>query len=250
MITKKLREEGTMLGVINSLGLGEEPDVKRIKDALQSLEDPNKTDLVAEVTAKSKQVLGQGGRPRIAIYDLGTKRSFINSLLNRGAEVVVLPRNMKAKEVLDDKVNAIVISNGPGDPKMNTGLLESVATLAFEGIPVMGICLGNQIVALAMGADTYKMKFGHRGLNHPVTVLDDGKLLITSQNHGYAVENDSLDGTGLEVTQVHANDKTVEAMRHSKLPIITTQYHPEASPGPRDADWIFDEFLRMVKAHA
>jgi len=249
-ITKKLREKGTMLGLIHSLAAGKELDPARIKDALQNLEDPNKTDLVAEVGVDRKQVLGQGGRPKVAIYDLGAKRSIIHSLLKRGAEIVILPRDAKPDEVLDQRIEGLVISNGPGDPKMNRNLIEAVATLAFENIPIMGICLGHQIVTLAMGGNTYKMKFGHRGLNHPVTIVKSGKLLITSQNHGYAVEKNSIDATGLQVAQIHANDKTIEALSHSRLPIITTQYHPEACPGPRDADGAFDRFLSLVKENA
>ncbi len=249
-LTKRLREKGTMLGLIYSLGQDEEPDKGKIDEALRSMDDPNKSDLVAEVAAKQKRTLGKGGRPRIAIYDLGIKRSTIRSLLERGAELTLLPRETKPEELLDDRIEGVLVSNGPGDPRNNKQLIQFVATLASEGIPLMGICLGHQVIALAMGCDSFKMKFGHRGVNHPVTSLADGRLVITSQNHGFAIEESSVSGTGLEVTRVHSNDKTIEGFRHSRSPIITTQYHPEAAPGPRDADSLFDEFLRLVKGNA
>lgn len=191
-LTKRLREKGTMLGLIYSLRHDEEPDQGKIKEALRLMDDPNKSDLVAEVASRQKRTIGKGGKPRIAIYDLGIKRSTINSLLKRGAELTIFPREAGPEELLDDRTEGILVSNGPGDPRFNKQLIQSVATLASERIPLMGICLGHQVVALSMGCESYKMKFGHRGVNHPVTLLADGRLIITSQNHSFAIDENSV----------------------------------------------------------
>jgi len=217
-------------------------DSEKACDMAKSMQmDPK---LVEKVTCKQPYEI-KGSGPRVAVMDFGVKRNIVNNLARRNVHVIVLPANTPYEAVRDYKPDAILLSNGPGDPEDAKNGIDVARKMAGQ-IPVFGICLGHQIIGLAMGAKTYKLKFGHRGANQPVIDLVDKKVYITSQNHGYAVDPQSIAGTGLDVTQVNANDGTVEAMRNDKMHIMSVQYHPEASPGPRDTNWFFDSLVKKV----
>jgi carbamoyl-phosphate synthase small subunit len=185
---------------------------------------------------------------RVTAFDFGAKWNILRLLVDHGCEVTVVPATTGAREILEGRPDGIFLSNGPGDPAGVVGVTDNIRDLLGRGIPLFGICLGHQMLALAAGARTFKMKFGHRGANQPVRDLATGKVEITSQNHGFAVDPDSLEGTGFEVSHVNLNDGTVEGLSHRDLPVFSVQYHPEASPGPRDASHLFDRFIRMMEA--
>lgn len=200
--------------------------------------------LVEKVTCKQPYEI-KGSGPRIVVMDFGIKRNIIRNLAKRNVNVIVVPANTTYDAIKDYKPDAILLSNGPGDPQdAKNGI--SVSKQMAGRIPVFGICLGHQIIGLAMGANTYKLKFGHRGANQPVIDLIEKKVYITSQNHGYAVDPVSVEGTGLTITQTNANDGTVEAMKDDGMRIMSVQYHPEASPGPGDTNWIFDLLVKKA----
>lgn len=244
MLTKKIREQG----VINGALVTSENDID--KDALlekaKKLGDYSSIDLLPEVSVKKPEFIDAKGEKTIAMIDTGVKLSIIRNFIKRKVNVYRLPYNTKPQEVTDLKLNGLFLANGPGDPEQAKDAINLVKELQSE-LPITGICLGNQIVALGLGGKTYKLKFGHRGTNQPVKSLKEDKVYITSQNHGFAVDADSLDGTGLEVSYTNLNDGSVEGMQHKKLPIQTVQMHPEANPGPRDIENIFDKFVKDLK---
>ncbi len=244
-LTKKLRSEGTMLGILEVSD--QEPDLKRLSREVRRISDPNQSDLVREVSVQRSIRLGNSNGPTIALIDCGVKYGIIRSLLNRGCRVVRLPYDSSESEILTSDPDGIVVSNGPGDPKLCSGTIKVLHGLIESGIPLLGVCLGLQLIALAEGADTYKMKFGHRGQNHPCLDLHSGKAWITSQNHGYAVDPASLKDTQYTLRMTHVNDGTVEGIQHQNYPVRAVQFHPEASPGPTEAGAIFDEFLGDVQ---
>jgi carbamoyl-phosphate synthase small subunit len=182
---------------------------------------------------------------RILVTDCGLKYNILRLLRQRGCEVTAVPATMPAEEMLAMKPDGILLSPGPGDPQLLDYLVSNVQKLVGR-VPMMGICLGHQILARAMGAQTFKLKFGHRGGNHPVKDLSDGRVYITAQNHGYAVSADSLPA-GLEISHINLNDDTIEGLRHRELPVFTIQYHSEGSPGPHDNEYLFDRFLKLVQ---
>jgi carbamoyl-phosphate synthase small subunit len=182
---------------------------------------------------------------KIVVYDYGIKQNILRRLVDVGCEVKVVPSRTSSGEVLSMDPDGIVLSNGPGDPSAVSYAIKNVEKLVGRK-PIFGICLGHQILGLALGGKTFKLKFGHRGGNQPVKNLSTGKVEITSQNHGFAVDPDSL-GSDVEITHINLNDKTVEGLRHTKYPIISVQYHPEASPGPHDSSYLFDEFIRLMQ---
>ena len=184
--------------------------------------------------------------PHIVAMDFGVKRSILHNINRIGAKVTVVPAQTSAEEVLALNPDGVFLSNGPGDPTDVPEIVEEVRKLAGKK-PIFGICLGHQLLALAFGAKTYKMKFGHRGGNQPVKNLKMGKVHISAQNHGYAVDPASLSGTPLVVTHTNVNDDTIEGLRHTSLPIFSVQYHPEAAPGPDDNMYLFDEFWNLMK---
>jgi carbamoyl-phosphate synthase small subunit len=185
-------------------------------------------------------------RFKVVALDYGIKQNILKKLNAHGCDVIVLPCQATAKEILALEPDGIFLSNGPGDPEGVPYVIETVRELIVTKKPIFGICLGHQILGLAFGGRTFKLKFGHRGANQPVLNLESEKVEITAQNHGFCVDMDSLKGKGLILTHINLNDKTCEGMRHEELPIFSVQYHPEASPGPHDADYLFDEFTKMM----
>ena len=207
------------------------------------------TSLADAVTEASFGVapLRRAKRPlRVAAYDFGIKLNILRRLAAHGCEVRVFPANTPASEVLAWEPDGIFLSNGPGDPAAVTYAIENVKTLVEAGRPMFGICLGHQLLGLALGARTFKLKFGHRGANHPVKQLDNGAIEITSQNHGFAVDPDSVPPSA-RVTHLNLYDGTIEGLRHVDKPIYSVQYHPEASPGPHDADYLFTQFIEEME---
>jgi carbamoyl-phosphate synthase small subunit len=238
MLTIKTRRYGTMRA---ALIVGDD-DGERACELAKSMKlDPL---LVEKVTCKQPYEI-KGTGPCIVVMDFGVKRNIVNNLARRNARVIVVPANTSYEAIMDYKPDGLLLSNGPGDPQDARNGID-VTRQAAGQLPVFGICLGHQIIGLAMGANTYKLKFGHRGANQPVIDHMDKKVYITSQNHGYAVSPDSIEATGLMVTQTNANDGTVEAMKNDKMRIMSVQYHPEASPGPRDTNWLFDMIVKKA----
>lgn len=246
-ITRILREKGTMMGMIVS-GEDEEPDVEECLDEIRAYvpEPP-----VLKVTLKEKKHLAGSGR-RVALMDFGMKKSIAGSLAKRGLDVTIFPADAKAEDILKGGFDGIMLSNGPGDPKDCGLIIQEVKKLADSGIPIFAICLGHQLMALAMGGDTRKLKYGHRGGNHPVKDLATGRVYISSQNHGYVVDPSAVDPSLGVPSFINVNDGTNEGMIYKGGNIYTVQFHPEACPGPRDTDFLFDHFVKMmeVKDHA
>lgn len=246
-LTCRLRERGVMMGVLKVYEDGEECDEDYLRRRLESSIRYGEVDLVRDVTVKKVEAhRPRKVRARVALIDCGVKLSIVRELLKRGLEVLRVPYDYPADEILGLNPNGVVVSNGPGDPKKLVRTIEAVGALLEEGRPILGICLGNQILSLSAGGETYKMKYGHRGQNKPVVDLASGRSYVTSQNHGYAVDAESLKETDLKVWFVNADDKTVEGVRCSHKPVFATQFHPEASPGPYDTLWVFDMFTKEV----
>ncbi len=241
-ITQMLRTRGTMLGMLKVTYDPIRED--QVKESLQSLQDPNIEDLVHEVTVK-EPVFYAGDKPlRVVVIDCGTKLGIIRSLLSSGVGVVRVPYDYDADKILALSPDGVVLSSGPGDPEKCKKTIKSTAELLETDIPIMGICLGSQILALAAGARTYKLKFGHRAVNHPCMDLETGRCHITTQNHGYSVEESSLGNTAFQVGFININDKTVEGISHKTKKVFGVQWHPESSPGPQDTRFLFDKFLQ------
>ncbi len=241
MLTIKTREYGTMKAAIL---VGEDDGEKAVRLAREQ-PDISSLDLIGDVTCGAPySIKGEKDGNKIVVMDFGVKRNIINSLNKRGVNVIVVPATTTAKEIMNYEPDAILLSNGPGDPQQAVNGISVVEELAGE-LPIFGICLGHQIISLALGGRTYKMKFGHRGANQPVKDLKRGIVYITSQNHGYAVDEESIDEKEISITQLNANDKTIEGMQHRNLEIMSVQYHPEAHPGPFDTEKIF--FDRVVE---
>lgn len=238
-ITRRIRSKGTMKGVIVP---GDTPD----EEIQKLLKCDLPKDLVKEVTTKEIYTM-PGSGPHVVVMDFGIKRNILHSMAGIGLNLTVVPADTTVDAILALNPDAVFLSNGPGDPKDVSYAIDTIKQLLTKNIPLFGICLGHQLLALALGANTYKLKFGHRGSNHPVKDLAKGRVFITSQNHGYAVDEVSLEGKGLVVTHRAVNDGTVEGMRHTSLPVFSVQYHPEAAPGPDDNTYLFDEFIKMIK---
>ena len=236
-LTKIIRNSGTMKGIITVNNLS----CLEIENYFRSFSNNNAVDMV---TTKKIKTVGEG-KLRIGVLDLGIKANILKSFVKRGCSLVVFPAYTGADELMQNGFDGIFLSNGPGNPENLSYAIETVSKLAGK-IPIAGICLGVQIIALAMGAKTEKMKYGHRGCNHPVKNLITGKVFITSQNHGYIINKESLP-EDLEITHLNVNDKTIEGLNHRTLPLMGVQYHPEACPGPHDSDIVFDKFINMYK---
>ena len=237
-LTLHLRERGVMMGAIART-------VEEAKKVLDNAEDYSSINFCESVSTKSSRIFGKNVKGRIALIDCGVKLNIVRSLVTRGFEVNVLPFGTKFEEI-ESNYSGVVMSNGPGDPKNCKHAVDLARSAIDRGIPILGICLGTQIIALAQGADTYKLKYGHRGQNKPCIDLRTGRCLVTSQNHGYTVSEDSIKSTKLEPWFVNADDKTIEGLIHSEKPCLSVQFHPEASPGPVDASYVFDIYSEKI----
>ncbi len=229
-LTKRLREHGVLLGELVNAG---KP---------KGFVDPNRENLVASVSPKNKRIY-KGGKTKIIAVDCGMKENIVRMLLARGATVIRVPWDYDFNK---EKYDGLLVSNGPGDPTICTATIENIRKAMKKGKPILGVCLGNQLLALAAGAKTYKLKYGHRSQNQPCIEQNTKRCYITSQNHGYAVDGKSLPA-GWEEWFVNANDGSNEGLRHLSKPWRSAQFHPEASPGPTDTAWIFDEFIASLK---
>jgi carbamoyl-phosphate synthase small subunit len=256
-LTRRLRSGGVLRGVIAT---GDALDPEALVERAKSIPTMEGSDLVRDVTTDRafdwpEEDPGEfgiaparraGRRLKIAAYDYGMKWNILRRLSAHGCDVRVYPATAPASDVLATSPDGVFLSNGPGDPAPLSYAIDNAKELVRSDVPVFGICLGNQILGLAMGGRTFKLKFGHRGANHPVKKLATGKVEITSQNHGFAVDPASLPDD-VEVTHVNLYDGTVEGLRHKHHPVFCVQYHPEASPGPHDADYLFDDFIKLIE---
>ncbi len=258
-ITRKLRSRGVMMGIITP-----REDVAAALDVLRSSPRYGEVDVVSKVSTDTvyeweggsgqhdqaqRQPRDSGRRLRIVVSDFGVKLNILRCLSRRGCDIVVAPDNATAEQILSFRPDGVVLSPGPGDPSLLDAATETAAGLLNSATPVMGICLGHQVIARALGASTFKLKFGHRGGNQPVKDVETGNIYVTAQNHGYAVDPDGLPDD-VFVSHVNLNDGTVEGLAHTRLPVLTIQYHSEASPGPHDSEYLFDRFLHKVRERA
>ncbi len=239
-LTKILRESGTMNGMITT---NENYDMDEVMKKLKAY---STGDEVSKVTCREKSVLPGDGY-KVALLDLGAKRNIARSLNERGCEVTIYPSFTTAEEIIASNPDGIMLSNGPGDPKACAQVIKEIRKLYETDIPIFAICLGHQLMALATGADTFKLKYGHRGGNHPVKDMETGRVYISSQNHGYAVNPESLDPKVAVPAFTNVNDGTNEGLKYVGKNIFTVQYHPEACPGPQDSSYLFDRFLKMME---
>lgn len=239
-LTKLLREKGTMNGMITT------DAAYKLEEIIPRLKAYNTGKVVERVTCEEKTVL-KGEGPKVALMDFGAKDNIAKSLNERGCEVTIYPAFTKAEEILETNPDGIMLSNGPGDPKECTSIIEEIKKLYDSEVPIFAICLGHQLMALATGADTKKMKYGHRGGNHPVKDLETGRVYISSQNHGYVVDTDTLNPEIAVPAFINVNDKTNEGLKYTGKNIFTVQFHPEACPGPQDSGYLFDRFLKMME---
>ena len=247
-ITLHIRSQGAMKCVIST----EDDDIQSLTDKARNSAGLVGLDLASQVTSKERFTwAGTAGEKkyRIATLDCGMKYNQLRILDRLGCEVEVFPVGTSAEEILEYKPDGLFVTNGPGDPEGVAGAVETLQTLIKAEIPTFGICFGHQLLSMALGGKTFKLKFGHRGGNQPVMNLKTGRVEITSQNHGFCVDKDSLPD-GVETTHINLNDQTSEGMRHTKLPVFSVQYHPEAAPGPNDSLYLFDDFLTMIDSHA
>jgi carbamoyl-phosphate synthase small subunit len=235
-----------MLGILKTCEAGEDLDVRKLLTEVKSIPDPNLTDLVQRVSVKEPVHYKVDGRHTVVLIDCGVKYSIIRNLAKRGISVIRVPYDFSVKEIMEYKPSGVFLSNGPGDPKKCVKTIDAVREIA-EKIPLMGICLGAQVLTLALGGDTYKLKYGHRSQNQPALNLENNRCYITTQNHGYAIANSSIKNTPLEAWFMNPNDKTVEGVKHKHKPVFAVQWHPEASPGPYDTGFLFDTFAKMLE---
>ncbi len=245
-LTRRLREQGVMNGVITTVPIEE---LGRDK-LLAEIKSYTVTNAVDSVTAAATKIYPAHGikRHRIALFDFGYKRNIRESLRARGCDVAVVPARTTAAQLTALGVDGVLLSNGPGDPAENIEVIENLRAIVKLGLPVMGVCLGHQLMALAMGGKTAKMGYGHRGGNQPVIELETGRTYVTTQNHGYEVLGDALDAKIARVSHVNANDRTCEGVLYLNAPVFTVQFHPEACAGPADTSYLFDKFVAMIDA--
>jgi len=238
-----IRENGAMNAVVSSDGTS----IEDLKAQLANVPSMEGMELSSQVSVTEPREAGEGGAHRVALLDLGVKQSIVRCLVERGCHVKVFPWDSKAADLLSWNPEGIMLSNGPGDPASMPGVVEEVGKLVASGLPLFGICLGHQVLALSQGLTTEKMFNGHRGVNHPVKNLISGKCEITSQNHGFVVSRDALSNSAeVQETHVHLNDNTVAGIRVKGRPVFSVQYHPEASAGPHDSRYLFDEFVDNI----
>ena len=244
-LTRKIRTEGAMRGMITS---DAQRSVDDVVAEVRRAPSMSGLDLVQRVTALRPYPFDEQpetAKKRIAVYDFGVKRDILRQLVGQDCDVTVYPATTHASEILNQKFDGVLLSNGPGDPEPVTYAQENIRHLVGK-VPLFGICLGHQLLGLALGGRTYKLKFGHRGGNHPVKDLRSGRVEITAQNHGFSVDPDSLSENDVEYTHINLNDQTLEGFRHRREPLLAVQYHPEAAPGPHDSFYLFGEFLKLI----
>jgi carbamoyl-phosphate synthase small subunit len=249
-LTKHIRTAGAMKAAIST----EDTDIASLKKRLDAFPSIVGIDLVKEVTVDQAYMWpgSESGRLNVVVIDYGAKSNIMDELAARGAKVTVVPASITAEEVMEMRPHGVMLTNGPGDPAAVDYAIDAIRGLLGQ-VPLFGICLGHQLLGLALGGSTFKLKFGHRGANHPVMDLRSRKVEITSQNHGFAVDAESFPGksaygdTGVEITHINLNDKTVEGLRCADIPAFSVQYHPEASPGPHDSKYLFDEFFELMR---
>jgi carbamoyl-phosphate synthase small subunit len=257
-LVRHIRTQGALRGIISST----ETDAKKLAEKLREYPGLVGRDIVKDVTAGqcypwkegvvnvlSRDQTVPAPKYKVVAFDYGIKQNILRLLVSHGCDVTVVPAQTTAGEVLARKPDGVFLSNGPGDPAAVTYAVEAVKALLGK-VPIFGICLGHQILGLALGGRTYKLKFGHRGANHPVKNLDTGKIEITSQNHGFCVDLDSLADKDVQLTHMNLNDNTLEGLRCEKLAAFSVQYHPEASPGPHDSQYLFEDFIRLMDGKA
>jgi carbamoyl-phosphate synthase small subunit len=260
-ITRHIRLAGAMKAVLSTEDLNRDRLIEKAKTSPGLIG----RDLVKEVTCEKSYPWTSGNdsqfsfyqrqpstihsRPKVVVLDYGVKQNILRSLYDCNCEVIVLPASSQEEFILSHRPDGILLSNGPGDPEGVPYAIETIRQLIGKK-PIFGICLGHQLLGLAFGGKTFKLKFGHRGANQPVKDINSGKVMITSQNHGFCVDPNSLDPEEVEFTQINLNDRTLEGMRHKRFPIFSVQYHPEASPGPHDTQDLFAEFMRMMEFHS
>lgn len=238
-LTKILREKGTMNGMVTT------NENYNLDEVLPRIKEYNAGDVVTKVTCnEAKSFPGKG--KHVALMDFGVKRNIIESLTKRGCEVTVYPAHTTAEEILNSNPDGIMLSNGPGDPKQCGDIIKEIKKLYDSDVPIFAICLGHQLMALATGADTHKMKYGHRGANHPVKNLESGRVYISSQNHGYVVDENTLDEKVAVPFFANVNDGSNEGLKYIGKNVITVQFHPEACSGPEDSNVLFEEFIKMM----
>ena len=242
-LVKLLRNKGTMNGMLTT-----DADYNK-KEILERIHQYKVEKVIARTTAAEKKVIAtdKEAKYKVALLDYGLKNNIPRSLAKRGCEVTIYPAFTKAEEVLKGEPDGIMLSNGPGDPKECKEIIAEVKTLFDSNVPIFAICLGHQLLALANGGDTTKMKYGHRGANHPVKDLKTGRVYISTQNHGYMVMEESMDQNVAEVSFLNVNDKTVEGLHYLGKNVFSVQFHPEACAGPRDSEFLFDEFINMME---
>ena len=245
-VVRYVRDKGAMNAIIST-----DTDIEKLKDRLKDVPNMVGLELASEVSTKETYFYGDENAPiKIAALDIGIKRNILRNLANRGCYIKVFPYNAKFEEMEAFKPDGFFLSNGPGDPEPLKEAQELAKEIIKRDIPLFGICLGHQIIALANGISTYKMHNGHRGINHPVQNLVTGKGEITSQNHGFVVKREDVENhPDLEMTHVHLNDQTLAGMRMKNQSCFSVQYHPEASPGPHDSSYLFDQFIDLIKAN-
>ena len=246
-LTRHIRTAGAMKAVISIIDHERDSLIEKARSSPGLVG----RDLVKEVTCKSPYIWSEGAQAKnirftVVVMDFGVKYNILRKLRQADCKVQVVPASTSSEEILSYKPDGLLLSNGPGDPAGVPYVIDTVRKL-LDKLPIFGICLGHQLLGLALGGNTYKLKFGHRGGNQPVKNLLTGKVDITAQNHGFCVDINSLNQDEVELTHINLNDQTLEGMRHRKLPIFSVQYHPEASPGPHDARYLFDEFVEMMK---
>jgi len=241
MLTRKIRVYGSMKAAI---GIGDVDRERLIKKAA-SQPDITEIDLVDKVCVREEKRIDVKGRYEVVLIDCGVKMSIVRQLLKRGVNVTLVPYNTPAEMIMERDPDGVFISNGPGDPARVKETISTIRALVGK-LPLAGICLGHQLTAIALGAKTFKLKFGHHGSNQPVKDLETGRVFISSQNHNFSVDERTIPKE-LEVTQINLNDHTVEGLVHRELPLMTVQYHPEAGPGPHDTYFFFDRFVEMLR---
>ena len=243
-LTRILRQHGSLRGHITKAG--EEVNVEQIVATLKATEVLKN---VVEQMSTTRPYPSPGRGKRVVLVDFGMKHGILRELNKRDCDIIVVPYNTSAKEILSMSPDGVMLSNGPGDPTDIPEVIEMVKGIIGK-VPIFGVCLGHQLISLACGATSFKLKFGHRGGNHPVKDLTTGRTELTSQNHGYAIDADSIAHTDLEITHVALNDGTVEGVKHKKYPVFCVQFHPEGSSGPEDSVHLFDQFIELMNAES